>query len=626
MSQKVEFEFTASDRGLAAHLLKFDRSLDKLGMNLQRLQNRMNGGFQQMQKFGTVSGGFLSGPARQLAGIAAGALSVQAGLAKALAVGREFSEEGLTASKKWDQLFREFAGQSGLRGGMLGAAEKRIKQIGQEVGLDIENTANAATQMVSSGFSAQEASGNSLRGMLRGFVGSNLAGRQVEMRDLAQATANYLSAQGLEKTGANVDDLMTRVQTLYKVTNLQFQDFAEFARESASMRGILSTGEQLSTLATLRDVMTAEEASTGMRNLVGRLRTAGGSSEKMEGLKLLGLRKEEVDMVGEDFLTVLKRLSAAIDRTAKEVQPIALKKIFEERGVAFAEILTKQIPLIEERIQAQILGKDQFSKDVQFASEGVNAASRRQENERLAFMAKSGKDEAELRFAEARQYMLEKGYSAFRTDLNLGIAKASSYLGLNPKTAVRLATDGQANAPQIIEARLQEKLRGGSKPNSKIEQEFLAPNPTLRMFSQDQIDYWEQRRREFREPHHMFRKTKFNPWYDRRGRFPQEDAAIRQAEKLEREMSGQLDAFGSLLPEQQAGMRGALRGMTGRAATLGNNVHTYDLQVILERLTTALERNTAATANNTAADSGIAQPQVHRPTTIDQQRQPGGVL
>lgn len=626
MSQKVEFEFTASDKGLAAQLLRWERNLERLTQKMMGLEGRLNGGAQQMQKMG--GGNFLSAPIRQLAGITAGALSAQAVLAKMLSTGREFSEEGFNAAKKWDQLFREFAGQSGLRGNALGVAEKRIRQIGQEVGLDIENTANAATQLVSSGFSAQEASGESLRQMLRGFVGSNLAGRQVEMRDLAQSTANFLSAQGLEKNAKNTEDLMSRVQTLYKTTNLQFQDFSEFARESASMKGIVSISEQLASLATLRDVMSAEEASTGMRNLVGRLRTAGGSTEKLEGLKMLGLRREEVDMVGEDFMTAMKRVKEALEKTAPELRPIALKKIFEERGVAFAEILGNNLDLINERIKSQVEGKTQFGADVKFAAEGVNAASRRQENERLAFMAKSGMDRNEMLFTEARQFLYEKGYSAFRTEANLGIARGAYYLGASADQAISKAVDMEPGAMEIIRQRLAEKMNPTGKPNSKIESEILAPVPT-RKFSADQIAIWEESRREFRNPAATFRNTMFNPWYDRRGRFPQEDAAIRQAQKLETELGGQLDAFGSLLPHQAAGMAGAVRGMQGRAGGLGNNVHTYDLQVLLERLTEALNRNTAATSNNTAATDGetgpVAAP-IHRPTTIDQQRQPGGVL
>jgi hypothetical protein len=628
MSQKVEFEFTASDKGLASQLLRMERGIERVTQKMMGLEGRLNGGAQQMQKMG--GGNFLSAPIRQLAGITAGALSAQAVLAKMLSTGKEFSEEGFNAAKKWDQLFREFAGQSGLRGNALGVAEKRIRMVGQEVGLDIENTANAATQLVSSGFSAQEASGESLRQMLRGFVGSNLAGRQVEMRDLAQSTANFLSAQGLEKNAKNTEDLMSRVQSLYKTTNLQFQDFSEFARESASMKGIVSISEQLASLATLRDVMSADEASTGMRNLVGRLRTAGGTPEKMEGLKMLGLRKDEVDMVGEDFMTAITRLKDGINRTAPELRPIALKKIFEERGVAFAEILGNNLDLINERIKSQIEGKTQFGADVKFAAEGVNAASRRQENERLAFMAKSGADRNEMLFTEARQFLYEKGHSTVRTEANLLLARFTHYLGMNADRAVGNAVDMQPQGLKIVQQRLAEKLNPTGKPISKIESDLLAPNPE-RKFSPDQIAIWEQSRREFRNPAATFRNTMFNPWYDRRNRYPQEDAAIRQAQGIEREISGQIDAFGSLLPHQAEGMRGAVNSLQGLAGGLGNNVHTYDLQRLLQDLTAALRENSALTKANSAvtANTGEAAPsasQVHRPTTIDQQRAPVGGL
>ena len=588
MSQKVEFEFTGTDKGLASMLLRMQRDIGRVGQQVVGMEGRFNSGFQSMQKMGGSN--LFSGTARQLAGIAAGALSAQAILAKMIATGREFSEEGLNASRQWDQLFREFGGQSGLRAQALDFAEKKIKKIGQEVGLDLQNTAQAATQMVSSGFSAEEASGESLRQLLRGFIGSNLAGRQVQMQDLAQATANYLSAQGLEKNAANVEDVMSRVQALYKGTNLQFQDFAEFARESASMAGIVTVGEQMASLATLRDVMTAEEASTGMRNLVGRMRTAGGSSEKLEGLQLLGLKKEEVDMVGEDFMTALRRLADAINQTAPEIRPIALKKIFEERGVAFAEILTRNLDLIDERIKTQIEGKKQFQEDVKFASEGVNSAARRQENNRLELMAKSGKDRNELLFNEARQFLYEKGYSPFRVETSIGIEKVLTYLGFNADNAASRAVDMEPHGPEIVQKRLQERLKPTGKPDSKIESEIKAPAPKIPTFTPEQAAYWEERRKIYSNPRARGRRSTLNPWYDRPGRYPKENSAILAAERLEREMAGQFDAFGSLLPEQEEDLKKRIGLMQQGTAFLGNNVHTYDLQKKLRSMTGVLER------------------------------------
>lgn len=626
MTQKVQYEFSATDTGLARTLNNLDKEVAKLDGNMFRLQDRLNRALTGMQKMGGQGGGSspLGMPLRQVAGLAAGYFSVQAALSKALAVGREFSQEGLEASKKWDLLFREFAGQSNLRGGLLKQAESRIKQVGQEVGLDIENTARAATQMVSSGFSAQEASGESLREFLRGFVASNLAGQQVDMRDLTQATASYLDAQQMEMKAENVRDVIQRVQALYKATNMNFADFSEFARESGPMRNVLTTAEQIASYATLRQEMTAEEAATGLRNVTQRMRTAAGTKEKVDGLKMLGLRPQDVDMVGEDFMEAMKRLRDAWKKTAPEVQPIALKRIFEERGVAIAQKLMESLDKVAERIKLQAENKTQFEADAKFASQGVNAASRRQENERLAFMANSGRDTAELRFQEMRQYMLEKGVSPLRADINVGLARGAYYMGMNSAAAVQMGSDMLPGAGQIIERRVQAKLQGLNLDPKAIEKNVLrATNPLN--FSPEDVNEWEMRRAEFKNPHHMFRKTRLNPWYDRAGRFPQENKAILEARKIEAEMEGRLDAFGSLSPEEQARFSLATGKIQGRADKLDRNVHTYDLQLILNRVAEALEKNTAATAENTKVSGSVPLDDLgaripYRPTTAGQQR------
>ena len=461
--------------------------------------------------------------------------------------------------------------------------------------MDLEQVGTAATQMVSSGFSPEEGSGGSLREQLRGLLATNVAGKEeVKIEDIIRASSSYLSAQGLDKNAENVREINARISTLYKTTNLQYSDFMEFARESVAMKGVVDRGTQLASIATLVDVMSAPEAATGLRNVVSRMRTVRGTPAKEEGLAMLGVKPEEIDLVGEDFLTALRKISEGMKRTKAEDIPIALKKIFEEKGVSIAQHLLNSIDLIATRVEAQAQGMEQYIKDYKFASEGVNAAAKRQENERFAFMAKSGKEVDELRFNELRQYMLEEGYSAFRTDIAMTEARTQYYLGRQGADAVRSVIPynmegGPDKVAQIIENRMNAKLQGIDLDPQKIKENILKPKATEPSgvaldFDPGQVAFWEQKRQEFRDPNHRFRNSKINPWYNRAKRYPAEDKAIREARGMSTEIGERMNLFGELSPEELKRYSERLNTLQKRGNAFERNVHAYDLQLELDRM------------------------------------------
>jgi len=642
----VDLVFTASDGAAMAAWQSQQRMADALIRKMEKLER-----VSKKSAGGMPAGRFLGDSARQMAGFALGGLGVTAILAKMTESGRNFAEQGLEAQKAWDKVFREFQGQSGLRGKAAALAEANIRKVAQETGIPVEEVGAAATQMVSSGFTAEEATGGALREQLRGMLATNVVGKEeIKISDIIRASSAYLNSQGLEKNTANVRDINSRISALYKSTEMQFGDFMEFSRESVGMKGILDIGTQMASFSSLVDSMPAPEAATGLRNVVGRMRTVRGTPEKTEGLAMLGIKPEEIDLVGEDFVTALKRINEGVKRTKPEDIPIALKKIFEEKGINTAQLLLNSIEKIEQRVTDQLGASEQFLKDANFAQQGLNAALRRQESERKGFMAKSTGGSDELMFSEARQYMLEKGFSAARADINLGIAKNLSYItGLSADTTLGPVLDADPKALSIVQQRVQAKLQGTNISPQKIEEnmrrkgEKFQPKPfdLLRPnefqtggrleFSPEQMQAWEAARKRYRNPNATFRNTVMNPWYDRPGRFPTEDKAIKQARGMEAEISGRLDAFGSLTPGEKNDFADKAEKMQRSANQLEKNVHAYDLQLTIDKLTSALKENTAATQANSksavpAQDATVSGPQLfpsYVPITAGQTRRGG---
>ena len=600
----VDITMSADSRAVLRAMAAVEKSVTQIGnkvMDLSQKSDKLNKTFQNgagnaEKMFGSVG--------TRLAGMVAGAFSVNSILSQMIQSGQDFSQKGLEASRSWDQVWREFAGQSELRGTALDEAEKRVRKIAQEVGMDLEQSVQAATQLVSSGFSAQEASGDSLREFLKGIVGSNVAGRKdIDPKLLAMSASSYLAAQGMDKTSKNLQEVMQRVQGLYKATNIQLQDFNDFARESASLKGILDIPTQLGAFATLRDVMSSEESSTGLRNVVQRMRTAGGDNAKTEGLAMLGLKPSDVDMVGEDFLQSLQKLSDGLKRVAPEKQDIALKKIFEERGLAIAKILIQSIQKVDDYVKKQIEQAKSYEKDVQFGGEGINAAERRQKAEAAAFHKNSGQDQQELYMTELQQYMREKKFSPAYIDSAVSAINGLRYVtGMSAKDSAKtvLGTMDLGNGEfggdltrqdlKTIDTRVYSKMHGDKRDNQTIYEASGAEpvRKTPARIEADRRAKLTPRQREEEDARKEFGNNWWVPGFQEKVR--KQRAQEAKAPVLER-------------PEQQS------RGLSepqAKSAQMTNEQREFLSKKLtdgIEYLAEVLKKNTQATEENTRKQS-----------------------
>lgn len=614
---------------LIVQLGQVHRQTAGIGANLNKIQS---GGLPGLMRL----------PLRQMAGVAGGYLSVQSLFSHIIGSGRRHAEEGAEASKMWDLINREFQGQAELRGLPAKRAERGIFQVAQGLGLPIEDTTRAATQLVSSEFDPALASGEGLREMLKGMVGANLAGKEVDFEAMAKSVAAYMFAQGLNKNDPmQIRRLMANIQTLYKDTTLEFQDFAEFSKESAVMRGKLSQEEQLATLSGLKGLTgSGEEASTHMRNIVLRTATAAGSKEKEDGLQMLGLKPGDVDLIGEDFLTVLRRYKQALDRTPDIIDPIALKKIFEERAVTSAQFLFDNVDWISGKMEK--LGEvsmDRYEKDVKFASQGINAANRRQENERKQHMAASGEDWNELMIKEANTHMLKRGWAPWIADASTGLTRMTRYMtgapaeSVLPFTLPDMSIRANQREAEIVRQRAMGKMQGREETVEQIEKRMdLPPQPTANMrgmrkgdfkiggfnvtsainelggdlrpgqlsrrFSNDELggiySQWNWKR----NPSGAFGQTDMNPFWNRDQKFPQEVSVSRDLRRVGDEMNARADLFGGVPEQDASGMRSQLSEIHQKLSSMPAGVGSYELQQLLDKLVLALDRNSEATEKN----------------------------
>jgi hypothetical protein len=169
-----------------------------------------------------------------------------------------------------------------------------------------------------------------------------------------------------------------------KDTKLRVNELKELATEVAALSNAhISPESQLAMFATMRDVFVAPEAATQMRNVIGRMQTAGGTPAKTKGLAMLGIKSDEVDLVGETYQEAFARLKKGLDGVDEATGNIALGKIFEERGVQGARHLLNNADKLAQREQA--IRGDYYETALDLSTQGPaferNQALARQEQE-----------------------------------------------------------------------------------------------------------------------------------------------------------------------------------------------------------------------------------------------------
>ncbi|QDU03144.1 Phage-related minor tail protein [Gimesia chilikensis] len=465
MTNKIQMDLSVRDAQMVAawkrstqSVAAFNAELDKIGQKQRR--NR------------TQSNSFFKGMSSNLASMAAGYVSVAGAASLLINANREIIEQAEEAASKYDELFRKFRIQSGLRGIEGDKARERILEISERQAVTSEQGSGAATQLVSSGFSAQEASGGSLEEFLRILNASNASGKEVDSAGLAKALSSYLDAQGLDKNEKNVALVGRSVQALFKNTNLQLADLQDLAKVSSVFKGKLSIQEQLGAFSTLVDSMPASEAKTGLRNFVLQSATASAQDEKVKTLDELGLKPTDIDFVGENLDQVLERLSNSLSKLPEEEQLPALTKIYEKENAAVVKSLIDKRGKVTDSYAVQ-QNDEAFIADVNEATSGRNAALRRAEarRERRRFQEDQ---QDKLKKMEAEALMEAEGASPFRRDLNLKGYDWARYLGADPDTALNIMNPWSwGSASEEVD----EALGIRSKPASDYGEGELPPAP-----------------------------------------------------------------------------------------------------------------------------------------------------
>lgn len=490
MADDITVKFSADDRDLVASYIRQGDKLLKLQEQLRRMAAEAKKAGEAQRKAADDGAKGADLMAGKLAGMAGGWITATGAIAAFVAANKQAIAESEKHAEVLDDIQRKFRVQSGLRGLQADGAQSSILKSAAKAGITKEQAFAAATQLVSSGMDATEASGAGLSNFLDVLGASNQTGKSVDGEGLSKALMQYLESQGMGKTGANVGKIGGQVQTLFKSTNLQLSGLPALAKEGAGLAGAMSPQEQLAAFAKLTGSFDESTSATSLRNYVQRLQTAGSKKDAVASLKKMGLRPEDVDFVGENFDNVTGKLSAGLENVPEKDRARVLKTLFEEAGIAPAKALMNGRADIAKNValQTDLTG---FAGDVRESQAGPGAAGRRLVLEDEIASAREAAGYG-LRSQAYQNALREAGRSQFQRNVAGGIYGLASGLGASPEgaqaSAQMLAFGGgfssingdgnafvdrrtqegfdKANDPAGFVARQQEEARKASERNT----------------------------------------------------------------------------------------------------------------------------------------------------------------
>jgi len=439
-------------------LLKQQKETTNLQKKMLSLSSASRRGAKETTSgFGKISGGLTS--------LISGYVGVTAVVGGWINANRKVIQQGEEIARTYDAVARKFKVQAGMKGLEAETAQSRIGKIGAARGFGFEDSFAAATQLVSSGFSAKEASGDSLTEFLKLQNATNAAGANFDPKRLAAAQAGFLSTSRLDLNAKNLKRSGRAFQGLFKSRNILPSDLEALSGVAPTL-GALTIEEKLGAFAELRQGNLAPSvAATGLKKVVSSLQTASETPRVRKALERAGVDIEDVDLVGENITQVIDTLSAAVERMPEKKRAGFFKNVFGEEGSAAAQLLIKRREPLKEGIA--IAGNPaSFQRDLKVAESGGDFVLRRQEAETKLRRKAEGTKGAVTR-GEMQAKMEEDGLPPIIRDISTGIFNASRYIGFSPESSTRIATYGspvgrdinaRANRELAVDASVDEEI------------------------------------------------------------------------------------------------------------------------------------------------------------------------
>lgn len=344
---------------------------------------KLNGTLAQLKSgFGGLTGSVTgaSGGLGSLvtkAGVATGAIAaLTAALAKANQRNRALLEKEGQSYVDVDKQVTNFMAQGGRDSSSRRGLTDTFLNIAETNRADVGLVTGAATAFESSGFAGSEANG-----LLDLYVKAAQSANadEVDPEQIIKPIAQFLEATNQKATKENFSDVLVRGRGLFSSGKFEFGDLGQVAKIAP---GLTASGEDMETtlalFASLRESLSAEVASTGIKGIVGKLQSAPKEgSARRKAVESLGLNVDDIDLAGESIEVALSRIGAAAKNVDEQTKNVAFGEIFglESKDAAIKLISAVESGDVEKRRQMQrdVAG---FNQGVELKQTGAAAEDR----------------------------------------------------------------------------------------------------------------------------------------------------------------------------------------------------------------------------------------------------------
>lgn len=471
---------------------------------LERFRREMAGAFSgirdRVDNLATSSrtaSGNLSGLQLGLMGITGATVAAGYAAAEYVRILEETTQQASDARLKFDVMQRTAATSSGVSGLSMDRLPSDVLGLAHRFAVPSEYAFDITEAARRSGMGLELSRGAGAEALLSVAAAMNATNRakgDIDPQLLPKVLSGMLKAEGRPFDAVGITRIGGYARAAY-AGQMELSDLPDLAKILATLRGTgLQTDESTAAFAALRDVaIPAPEASTGLRNVVGRLARAGASEAKIRALRKMGLSPGDVDFQGEDLSTVLDRLAAGAGRLDPVARNIELTRIFEERGVATANTLLD--PETRNRIREYVGSMRRpgsLEPFVESATSGPAAQRQRRETagEALA-LSRSGVAQGEERIRLFQQLLEERGDSSLSASLRANLARMEAWI---KDLFVDSETAYKTSIPVTMRRKVLEReasdLRGAENiDNTQILlRQMQAAEETVRLLKQQMLE------------------------------------------------------------------------------------------------------------------------------------------
>ena len=368
MTQKAEFIIEGNDQSAKAAWERQQQAINAVIGRIGQMEDKLANAQKKQDSM-------LSSGIGKLATMAAGFVSVQGAIGGVISANQQMIDQADAAAIKYDDLFRKINVQAGVRGLESTGMQKSIADTAIANASTIDEAAATAQQLAGAGFSTADAGGGALDAMLKLFAGTGQTGTG-NAGQLTQSATQFISAMGMERTADNLERVAVAVQQSYKSGDLQLEDLTQIAAKSSGLAGKLSPEQVLGAFATIRETMGGEQASTGLKIFGERVTGAREDPMRMDLLKRMQVRADEIDLVGEDISQVLDTMAKGVERLPEKERTAVMQRFFGGEGASAATYLINN----RDRIgfyEGRMGNREGFFDDASEAASGPAAQRRR---------------------------------------------------------------------------------------------------------------------------------------------------------------------------------------------------------------------------------------------------------